>query len=210
MLRAAKGFLKDKDPHEIAASANVSFDRNDSAFYLDTLGKTVRVSYPDYEFEEVSSTTGSQNGKSQSGDLRLLGEWHRLVILHYLNHADGTPVGNGQITIGEMKDGLIRGGNFDRQVEVMIRRQLGNCDPEAVKTACERLGGRIVDTKADLCAVFPFLPNCPVTMNVWFADEEMEGSGRLLLDKSADHYLTVEDAVTVGTIILDALFHNLC
>ena len=40
---------------------------------------------------------------------------------------------------------------------------------------------------------------------VWFADEEFPASGRLLLDESAPHYLTIEDAVTVGSLILDQL-----
>jgi len=41
----------------------------------------------------------------------------------------------------------------------------------------------------------------------WLADEEdeLELSARLLIDGAADHYLTVEDAVTVGSIVLEAL-----
>ena len=30
-------------------------------------------------------------------------------------------------------------------------------------------------------------------------------AGRLLIDESAPHYLTIEDAVTAGSLILDAL-----
>ena len=35
--------------------------------------------------------------------------------------------------------------------------------------------------------------------------DEFDASGRLLLNGSADHYLTIEDAVTAGSILLDAL-----
>ena len=48
-------------------------------------------------------------------------------------------------------------------------------------------------------------PRYPVWLKVWFADEEFPASGRLLLDESALHYLTIEDAVTVGSLILDQL-----
>lgn len=53
--------------------------------------------------------------------------------------------------------------------------------------------------------VLPFLPNYPVTLKLWFADEDFPASGRMLLDAGADHYLTIEDAVTVGEIILERL-----
>ena len=45
----------------------------------------------------------------------------------------------------------------------------------------------------------------PVLLQVWFADEEFAPSGRLLLDSSASHYLTVEDAVVVGELLLELL-----
>lgn len=45
----------------------------------------------------------------------------------------------------------------------------------------------------------------PVWLKVWFADEEFPASGRLLVDESAPSYLTIEDAVTVGALILDEL-----
>ena len=50
-----------------------------------------------------------------------------------------------------------------------------------------------------------FFWDASVLLKVWFADEEFPASGRLLLDESAPHYLTIEDAVTVGSLILDQL-----
>ena len=67
------------------------------------------------------------------------------------------------------------------------------------------LGAEIVRSNADLCARFLFAPRYPIWLKLWFADEELPASGRLLLDTSAPQYLTIEDAVTAGTILLDAL-----
>lgn len=39
--------------------------------------------------------------------------------------------------------------------------------------------------RADLCAVFPFLPWYSLWLKIWFADEEFEASGKLLVSKSA-------------------------
>lgn len=48
-----------------------------------------------------------------------------------------------------------------------------------------------------------------MTFNIWFADEELEGSGRMLLNANAEHYLSVEDAVTAGELILEELTRRL-
>ena len=88
---------------------------------------------------------------------------------------------------------------------VTVRRDLGILPPEELERRCRSLGAEILPSNADFCARFDFAPRYPVWMKVWFADEEFPASGRLLLDESAPHYLTVEDAVTVGSLILDQL-----
>ncbi|MCI8730730.1 MAG: DUF3786 domain-containing protein [Lachnospiraceae bacterium] len=42
-------------------------------------------------------------------------------------------------------------------------------------------------------------------LNIWFADDEFDGTARMLVDKAADHHLTVEDAVTVGKVMISRL-----
>ena len=49
--------------------------------------------------------------------MNVLDEWHHLVILHYLEMADGTPLGQRMTSFGELRDGLVRGGSFDRTCE---------------------------------------------------------------------------------------------
>ena len=75
-------------------------------------------------------------------------------------------------------------------------------EPEQVINVCKSLGAEIIESKFDLCAVFYLFPNYLVTLNIWFADEEFEASGKMLVDKSADHYLTMEDSVMVGEFML--------
>ena len=49
------------------------------------------------------------------------------------------------------------------------------------------------------------MPNYPVWLKIWLADEEFEATGKLYVGENADHYLTIEDAVTVGEIIMSKL-----
>lgn len=132
-------------------------------------------------------------------------QWHHMVILHYMEMADGTPLSARQITFGELSGGLARGGNFDRKCEGIISQKLGDKRPEIVQKTCEALSAQIIPSNADLCAVFPFLPMYPVTLKIWFADDELCGTGRLLLNASAAHYLSTEDAMTVGELALNTL-----
>ena len=70
---------------------------------------------------------------------------------------------------------------------------------------CLALGAELLPSNADLCARFPFLPRYPLWLRLWFGDEEFPASGRLFLDESAAHYLTVEYAVTEGGLLLARL-----
>ena len=127
------------------------------------------------------------------------------MILHYLALADGTAVSDQIITYGGLKEGLIRGTKFDHDMEKELRRFLNRKTPDSVRKICKALGAEFTDGNADLCAVFHFLPKYPVWLKVWFADEEFEASGKFYVSKSADHYLSMEDAVTVGEILLTRL-----
>ena len=93
--------------------------------------------------------------------------------------------------------------------ELYARREtldtLHRREVEELRRRCLALGAELLPSNADLCARFPFLPRYPLWLRLWFGDEEFPASGRLFLDESAAHYLTVEDAVTVGGLLLERL-----
>lgn len=187
MLKVAKERLFNRAAAEISANTGIGFDAETSEFRLSSLGRDIRIGYPGYAMAPA------------------INEWHQLAILHYLDMADGAALQDRLIPFGELTHGFVRGGGFDRQSERLISQTLANRSPAQLQEACERLGASIRPSNADFCAVFPFLPRYPVTLKLWFADEELPGNGRMFLDGSADHYLSVEDAVTVGTLILEEL-----
>ena len=113
------------------------------------------------------------------------------------------------MAFGDLPSGMVRGGGFDRQSERDLGLRLGHAPQAQVERACRALGGVLTPSNADVCAVFSLFPNYPITLKLWFADEEIPGSGRLFLDRSASHYLTVEDAVTAGSLLMEALFQEL-
>ena len=189
MLAVAQSRLAGRSPLEIAEKAHVTFVQEQQVFLFSSLGENIIVHYPSYTIEPQ------------------LEEWRHLVILHYLEMADGTPLDQRFIAFGELRDGMVRGGGFDRTCEQTMARYFGKKPLENLQAVCTALGARLEDSNADLCAVLPFLPQYPVTWKLWLAEEEdeIDGSGRLFLNSRADHYLSIEDAVTVGTIVLDRL-----
>lgn len=185
MLSAAKQRLLLCDPEKICQSSHVSF--YDHLFSFESLGQSITVTYPECQITPT------------------LDPWHQLTILHYLAMADGTPLSGTYITFSQIRDGLIRGGGFDRDTEAKIKHHIGNLSPEILTNRCKELGASIISSPADFCAEFYFMPNYPLRLNLWFADDEFPASGRMLVDSCSEHYLSIEDAVTVGSLILDTL-----
>lgn len=187
MMKVAKGWLAGREPLKIAEKTGIIYDKENSRFYVTSLGTGICIYYPDYKITPY------------------VNEWHQLVILHYMRLADGMPLTGKWISMGEVKDGLIRGGDFDRRCENLIRCCSSQIVTKEFEKQCLNLGGRIIESNADLAVQFDFLPYCPLLLKLWFADEEFPASGKLLLDASADHYLMIEDAVAVGEVILERI-----
>lgn len=185
MMQTAQERLLRHVPEEISEKAGVRYENG--VFWVRTLGRRVEIQWPAGKITPPVS------------------KWHALTLLHYLDLADGTPLSGRTITFSQYKDGLVRGGGLDRNTELIVRRDLGVLPREELARRCETLGAELLPSNADFCARFDFAPRYPVWLKVWFADEEFPASGRLLVDESAPNYLTIEDAVTVGSLILDCL-----
>ena len=194
MMATARQWLAGKDPVRIAAASGADFDPERGEFRILSLGREVCIRYPDYSFSSEVS------------------EWHQISLLHYLNLADGSIPRGEWISLSQMNSGMVRGGGFEKKFEALVRSKLGNLPPRAVEEACRRLGMRLEESNADLCARWDLAPHFPVMIKLWFADPEddLPGSGRMFVDRTADCYLTIEDTVLVCEyLILDRLTEEL-
>ena len=184
MLHAAVKRLQNRSGEDLAAKSGAVFQSSRNVLEVQSFYEKIEIQLPEFRINSD------------------MDEWHYLTLLHYLDMADGTEGSQKLITFGNLKDGLIRGTKFDRTAEQKLEKLLQDKDPEKIQKACTSLGAEFTETKADLCAVFP---RYSVTLKIWFADEEFPVSGKLFLQDHADHYLSVEDAVTVGEILLQKL-----
>lgn len=90
MNRDALARLEGRDPEDIARNAGIVYDRSEEAFHVSSMGMEIRVSWPECEI------TPSVSG------------WHRLLILHYLDLADGAPLTGREIPFSQMQSGMVR------------------------------------------------------------------------------------------------------
>ena len=190
MMKTAREWLADRPPAVIAANGGIKYDAEQAVFTLNSLGKKVEIQYPGYVFAQ---------------DIE---PWHQLAVLHYLNLADGTLPSGEWIPLSQMTSGMIRGGGFDRMFEALVRTKIGDLPQQEVEEACLRMGMTLQKSNADLCASTSLAPLFPVTMKLWFSDPEddLPASGRMFVDRTADHFLTIEDVVLLCEyLILDRL-----
>ncbi len=187
MNSVALEWLADRDPREVARKAGICYDGEKQVFSFSALGVDFTLTYPDYDIKPE------------------VGKWQYLLILHYLHLADGTPLTGREMPFGQMKAGMVRGGGIDRKCEMAIG-SIKDLDERKLAEICKSMGGEKILSNADVAYRIPFLPRFPVTLKIWLPDEEFPASGRLLVDSSADHYLTIEDAVTVAEILIEQIF----
>lgn len=94
MRTSAVQRLQNHLPMEIAAKSGALFHSEKKCLEIQSLNQRLEISLPEYDFTPY------------------IEEWHQLVILHYLDLADGVKASEEQVSFGGLKDGLIREQNL--------------------------------------------------------------------------------------------------
>lgn len=189
MLASIKERLQAHDPKEIADHAGVAYDSEANQLKFQSLGQDIVVQLPGFEVQQ---------------DLEM---WHHLTLLQYLETADGTPLADLKevISLTDMSGGLARGFGFNKDIEKMFANWFSKVTPEQFEEACKALDGMVIPGRGDVTAILSYAPRFPVTVNFWCADDEFPASGKTLLNKEAEHYLTIEAAGGVCSTVVQAL-----
>jgi hypothetical protein len=187
-LEIARGKLGDSEPLDIAQRAAVRYDAAAGEFVIPYLNQEHRVRYPS---GEVYLPRG--------GEVPIV---NKILILHYLEHAEGVPLHHKWISFKEIPGGQIYINPFyNRAIRPLIK--LFGRDPQGLITAGLALGGK-KENLGDACVAVPVFPMVPVAYVIWEGDEEFDPSGNILFDESAPHYLPLEDyAVIAGSAVFE-------
>ena len=123
-FKIAAAEIAARDPQDISQKAGVVYDGERECFTFEFIGRPIEVSFPDCRIEPA-----------QGGDEVPLTE--QVLILHYLNQADGTPEKNEPITYREVPSGEFYFPAFFKRAEAPTAKGLW---PETGTVAASRAG----------------------------------------------------------------------
>jgi len=119
----------------------------------------------------------------------------KLLILHYLVTAKGTPPGNGQISFKELPEGVVYYPTFYKRAIRPLLNKFG-ASPAGLIAAAAMFGGAEAH-QGDAAVTFQAFPKVAMTWVLWRGDDEFPAEGTLLADRSIQDYLPIEDIVVL-------------
>lgn len=173
------------DPQSLVFRAGVKYVEQDQELTVNLLNEEYRVRYPSGEVYQQGKEIPISN---------------KILILHYLNAAEGVPLKNKWISFKELPSGQIYVTPFYNRAIRPLIKFFGEA-PEKLLTAGVALGGEKGDM-GDVSVRIPVLPMVPVTYVIWQGDDEFPASGNVLFDASAPNYLPTEDYAVLGGMVI--------
>lgn len=131
----------------------------------------------------------------------------KVLILHYLTLAKGTPIANKMITFKELPEGSNYFPTFSKRTIKPLLDRFGN-QPLRLVDAAARLGGHKADY-GDVAVTIKAFSYVPITVVLWRGDEEFAPSGSIIFDATISDYLSTEDITVLCEIITWKLVKSL-
>ncbi len=168
-----------KNPDEMSKNSNCHYNEEKKLFNVTCMGKGFEVTYPEGKISNI-------NDKNEEVPLI----W-KILILHYLCGAKGTPLQEKMISYKELPGGSIYIEPFNKRTLKPFLKIFGNC-PKMILEIGKKFNGKPADF-GDYSITINSLPNVPITYVIWEGDDEFPPSGNVLFDASAPDYLHTED-----------------
>jgi hypothetical protein len=142
------------------------------------LNRSYLVALPD---GEISLTDGEEQVPLKD----------KILILHYLTLARGTPIASRLISYKQLPGGASYFAAFSQRVMNPILNRFGK-EPKLIIDAAVKMGGYKADY-GDVSVGFNAFPRVPITIALWRGDEEFAPGGNIMFDSSISDYLSTED-----------------
>jgi hypothetical protein len=186
--------IKEMDLEERAKKAGADHQRgeNGEKIIVHFFSEPYHIHFPQMEFSSPTKKTVSLVA--------------RILLLHYLMRADGSPLTGKWVGYKDIPGGLLYASVFARRVTEPLLRKFGK-SAKGFKEIGIKLGGepaKVGDASFTL-EVFSFIPFQYV---LWEGDKEFPPTVQLLFDASVDHYLSLEDIVVLGQMATGRLIHR--
>ncbi len=131
----------------------------------------------------------------------------RILILHYLTLAKGTPATNRLITFKQLPGGASYFPAFSQRAIKPLLNHFGK-EPELLTDAAAKLGGYKANY-GDVAITINAFPRVPITFALWRGDDEFPPRGGIMFDASISDYLSTEDITVLCETIIWRLVKSL-
>ena len=176
------------DPAETAARAAVDYEGD--AFLLPFFGTMYEIPWPGGAIVRASDQAEADVAS-------------RILMLHYLLTADGTPLASKWIAFRNLPGGMGYDAAFQGRASLRLAHAFGS-DLAGFEAAARTLGGERLDF-GDASFCFRLLPRVWLAVVLYLADEEFPASANVLFDGAASHYLPTEDLAVLGGMLAGRL-----
>ena len=123
----------------------------------------------------------------------------KILILHYLIRAKGTPISHELIAYKELPEGASYFPTFFKRAIKPIVDNFGT-ELHLLADAAAKLGGQKVNY-GDIAVAINAFSKIPITFVLWRGDEELPPEGNILFDSTISDYLHVEDINVLCEVI---------
>jgi hypothetical protein len=145
---------------------------------LDYLNRTYSISLP-----EVAISLPDSDEEVPLKD--------KILLLHYITQAKGTPIANKSIAYKELPEGVSYFRTFHKRAIKPLVDHFGR-QPAKLIEAAKELGGYKADY-GDVAVTINAFKRVPITFVLWRDDEEFPPDGSILFDATVSDYLSIED-----------------
>ena len=160
--------------------------RQSGAQYIDS-EKTIIVKYLNQSYLiTLPNVEISVMAKDEEVPIR-----DKILILHYLTLAKGTPLSSKAITYKELPEGTNYFPTFYKRAITPLVNYFGN-EPHRLLDMTRILGGHEADY-GDAAVTIDAFSRVPITLVLWKGDEELTPEGNIMFDSTISDYLSIED-----------------
>jgi hypothetical protein len=184
----AAAILAESDINEIATRSGSQKVETDGTIYiiLSFLNDNIVISYPDISIYY-----------HEKDDVVPL--WLKILVLHYLIYAKGTPPAGDQITFKQLEGGLGYYPAFQRRTTIPLLKTFNGDIEELIEWGAE-VGG-VKAGYGDYAITFQAFPKVAVTFVFWKGDSEFPPEGNVIFDSTIGDYFTTEDIAVLCNMI---------
>ncbi|MGD9117848.1 MAG: DUF3786 domain-containing protein [Dehalococcoidia bacterium] len=168
----------DLEPLRRHSGAECQTEGGRSLISLDYLSRRYQIRLPEVE---ISVADGDEEVPLKD----------RILLLHYLLQAKGTPLANKTIAYKELPEGIVYFRTFHKRAIKPLVDNFGD-NPQKLLDAARALGGVKADY-GDVAVTINAFEKVPITFVLWKGDEEFPPDGSILFDATVTDYLSIED-----------------